>query len=142
MVLSVCVLEIRNHKSVDTSVNSPAANVTTFCNISHSVAVSTDLSELHLINSGTGTLTRQVKTSSIISHISASNKFLIAASMDGSISMYDPQTAMRKADVESAVKAHTNGIQGLQTSGNYIFTIGFGLRYTPLPPFLAALSSS
>lgn len=31
-------------------------------------------------------------------------------------------------DGETIVRAHLGGIQGLETSGNYIYTIGLGTR--------------
>lgn len=100
----------------------------TFCNISQSVAIATDSSELHLVHSGAGSLIRYVKTPSIINHMAISNKAVVVTSLDGSIAIYDPQTAMRRAELGTANKAHQNGVRGLQVSGNNILTIGYGTR--------------
>jgi hypothetical protein len=105
--------------------------VTTFSNASnntHYVAVSTATPELLLLNSMTGTVVRDVPTPSMLTHLQFSYSSLLSGSSDGFLRVHDPRTGLGKEEGESAVKAHVSGIQGLQAGGNFIYTIGFGMR--------------
>lgn len=84
------------------------------------------------LNSMTGNVVRQVPTSSIITHLHFSSSALISGSADGYLRLYDPRTGMARSggSEHKAVKAHQCSIQGLQTTGNYIFTIGRSERCT------------
>lgn len=72
---------------------------------------------------------RQASTMSMITHLQFTHSFLLSGSSDGYLYTHDPRTGLRKEDGESLVKAHVSGIQGLQCSGNFAFTIGWGLRW-------------
>lgn len=114
------------------SVRSPTA-VTTFSdaiNSSHSLALSTAGLEMQFLNSMTGTVVRQVPTSSVMTHLQFSPTALISGSADGYIRIHDPRTGMARSGggEHKVVKAHQCSIQGLQTTGNYIFTIGHSER--------------
>lgn len=101
----------------------------TFASSSTMTAVSTSGSELLLINAMTGNLSRQTTTPSIATHLEFSHNILLSGSADGYIRAYDPRTGIvRNGGSESTVKAHYGGIQGLQTAGNFVFTIGMSLR--------------
>jgi PAB-dependent poly(A)-specific ribonuclease subunit 2 len=89
--------------------------------------------ELAFISTMTGAVIRQVQTSSLATHLELSHTFLVSGSSDGYIRVHDPRTGMgRSGGAEDLVKAHALSIQGLQTAGNYIFTIGMGERYVGL----------
>lgn len=76
---------------------------------------------------------RQTPTSSIITHLQFSHSILLSGSSDGYLRTLDPRTGMRREEsAESLVRAHVSGIQGLQCSGNFAFTIGLGIRWMPL----------
>ncbi|KAF5379932.1 hypothetical protein D9757_007171 [Collybiopsis confluens] len=107
-----------------------------FASSSTITAVSTSNSELLLINAMTGNLSKQVTTASIATHLEFSqNNILLSGSADGHVRAFDPRTGTtRGGSSESSVKAHYGGIQGLQTVGNFIFTIGMSLRQSrPFP---------
>ncbi|TFY82963.1 hypothetical protein EWM64_g1049 [Hericium alpestre] len=116
----------------------PAGGVTTFSNnlsSSKALAVATSSLELVLLNSSTGSVMRQAPLVSTVNHLHFSHSFLVSGSSDGFVRCHDPRTGLRReGGAESAVKAHASEIQGLQTSGNYLYTIGWGLRQSrPVP---------
>ncbi|KAJ3968349.1 ubiquitin carboxyl-terminal hydrolase-domain-containing protein [Lentinula raphanica] len=113
----------------------PDDSVMNFANSSTITALSTSGSELLLINAMTGNLLRQTTMPSIATHLEFSHNTLLAGSADGYLRAYDPRTGtVRNGGAESTVKAHYGGIQGLQTSGNFVFTIGMSLRQArPFP---------
>jgi PAB-dependent poly(A)-specific ribonuclease subunit 2 len=78
----------------------------------------------------TGSIVRQAPVPSI-THLQFSHSFLLSGSSDGYLRVHDPRTGMTRASgAESHVKAHFSGIQGLETAGNFAFTIGLGVRWT------------
>lgn len=98
-------------------------------NNSHVLAASTSNLELLLLNSMTGSIVRQTPTTSLITHLQFSHSFLLSGSSDGFLRIHDPRTGLRREEgVESLIKAHISGIQGLQCFGNFAFTIGWGMR--------------
>jgi hypothetical protein len=107
--------------------------VTTFSNSSNPskvLAASTDTPELLLLNALTGAVERKAPVSSTITHLHFSHSILLSGSSDGYLRTHDPRTGMRREEsAESAHKAHASGIQGLQSSGNFAFTIGWSLRW-------------
>ncbi|KIK63543.1 hypothetical protein GYMLUDRAFT_40586 [Collybiopsis luxurians FD-317 M1] len=110
--------------------------IMTFATSSTITAVSTSNSEILLINAMTGNLSKQATAPSVATHLEfAQNNILLSGSADGYVRAYDPRTGTtRNGGSESSVKAHYGGIQGLQTVGNFIFTIGMSLRQSrPFP---------
>ncbi|RDB20983.1 PAB-dependent poly(A)-specific ribonuclease subunit PAN2 [Hypsizygus marmoreus] len=111
------------------------SNLTTFSNTPNSNlrAASTADLELLYINSMTGIAVRQITTPSMITHLQPSHSMLLSGSTDGYLRTHDIRTG-RSGGMESLVKAHSSGIQGLQTAGNFAFTIGLGERQSrPFP---------
>ncbi|EPQ58579.1 hypothetical protein GLOTRDRAFT_35919 [Gloeophyllum trabeum ATCC 11539] len=111
----------------------PSATVMTFSNTSSTsqvIAISTTTSELLLLNALTGDPVRQVPAPSMISHLEFSHTCILSGSMDGCIRTHDPRTGMQRHEggAESTVKAHSGNIQGLQVSGNFVYTAGWGQR--------------
>lgn len=116
-------------------VRSPTA-VTTFSdavNSSHSLVLSTAGLEMLFLNSMTGNVVRKVPTTSVITHLQFSSSALISGSADGYLRLHDARTGMGRSggSEHKAVKAHQCSIQGLQTTGNYIFTAGHSERCLP-----------
>lgn len=56
---------------------------------------------------------------------------LLSGSADGYLRTHDPRTNSSRA-MENSVKAHPGSIQGLQTTGNLVFTVGLGERFVGL----------
>ncbi|KAF8628478.1 hypothetical protein AX15_003989 [Amanita polypyramis BW_CC] len=114
-----------------------SANITTFTdatNVSHHIAASTVDSRLIFLNSMTGGSVREVVTPSLITQLQFSHSVLVSGSSDGYLRLHDPRTGMNKPNAEGSVKAHLSGIQGIQTTGNFILTIGLGERQSrPFP---------
>lgn len=83
-----------------------------------------------LVNSFTGAEVRRISVPSTVTHFQFSPLYLLSGSLDGYLRAHDPRTGMKKSEggAELSVKAHSSGIQGLQTSGNYVYTIGWTLR--------------
>jgi hypothetical protein len=136
MVLSVSLEYLcKNRVSLDrNNISSPVA-VTTFSNASsntNSLAISTTTPELLFLNPITGSVVRKAPTPSMLTHLQFSHSFLFSGSSDGSIRIHDPRNGMLREDGENRVHAHVSGIQGLQSGGNFIYTIGFGMRWMPL----------
>ncbi|EJD06087.1 uncharacterized protein FOMMEDRAFT_78690 [Fomitiporia mediterranea MF3/22] len=111
------------HKSLHT--------VTTFSNAisaSPNIAISTGIPELALINSSTGALVRQWPAPSLLTHLVSSHTLLLSGSGDGYIRTHDIRIGPKGDFGELSVKAHTKGVQGLEVSGNLVFSIGWGVR--------------
>ena len=112
---------------------SPSAKLMTFSNIPPSstvLATSLMSMELSFISQMTGSVVRKVPTSSLLTHLEFSHSHLLSGSSDGYIRIHDPKTGMgRSGGAENLARAHIRSVQGLQASGNYIFTIGMGERY-------------
>lgn len=107
-------------------------DITTFSNASshsHFLAAATTNLELLFLNSMTGSVVRQVPTTSVLTQLQFSHSVLLSGSSDGFLRVHDPRTGMGRAGAaESVIKSHTGSIQGLQTIGNFAFTIGMGER--------------
>lgn len=76
----------------------------------------------------TGTVVRQTPTPSLITQLQSSHTMLLSGSADGYLRTHDPRSSSTRSG-EAIVKAHSIGIQGLQTTGNFVFTIGLGERF-------------
>ncbi|EMD34423.1 hypothetical protein CERSUDRAFT_117294 [Gelatoporia subvermispora B] len=103
---------------------------TTFSNNLHTsnFAASTTSPELLIINAITGSVTRRDRVSSLLTHLhyDTTHGVLLVGSGDGELSYSDHRS--RFTQLVKPVKAHTSGIQGLQASGNYVYTIGLSSR--------------
>jgi hypothetical protein len=94
--------------------------------------VATTTPEILLLNSMTGSVVRQATTPSVITDLWFSHSVLLSGSSDGFLRTHDPRTGMTKEGGESLVKAHYGGVQGIQAGGNFLFTIGWGMRWMSL----------
>ncbi|KAJ7349108.1 ubiquitin carboxyl-terminal hydrolase-domain-containing protein [Mycena albidolilacea] len=114
----------------------PPPTLATFSNTSMAspvLAASSTGSELLLLNSMTGSILRQVPAPSLISHLEFSHSAILSGASDGYIRTHDPRTALNRP--ESQIMAHYSGVQGLQTTGNFVFTIGLGMTRRQARPF-------
>ncbi|OCH89095.1 PAB-dependent poly-A-specific ribonuclease subunit PAN2 [Obba rivulosa] len=104
--------------------------ITTFSNNLHnsSFAASTTSPELLIINAVTGNVTQRERVLSLLTHLhyDTTHGVLLTGSGDGELSYSDHRSRLRQQ--VKPVKAHTSGIQGLQASGNYVYTIGLSTR--------------
>jgi hypothetical protein len=99
-------------------------------NSSQAIAVATSTPELLFVHSRSGTTVREaISIPSIITQLQFSHSLLYSGSADGYLRTHDPRTGMKKDSGESSTQAHPSGIQGMQISGNYVSTIGWGVRY-------------
>ncbi|KAF8894503.1 ubiquitin carboxyl-terminal hydrolase-domain-containing protein [Infundibulicybe gibba] len=109
--------------------------ITTFSDTSgstHLLAASTAGQELLFLNALTGSVIRQAPTPSVVTQLQFSHSVLLSGSSDGFLRTHDPRTGLGRA--ESHVRAHSSGVQCIQTSGNFVFTIGLGERQSrPFP---------
>ncbi|TCD70609.1 poly(A)-specific ribonuclease [Steccherinum ochraceum] len=96
--------------------NSPNASVFYAC---------TAAQELLAINSQTGDVVRKTSAMSIYSHLVHTHSLLVSGSSDGSVRTHDTRSGNT---ILHTTTAHLSGVQGLQASGNFIFTIGAGIR--------------
>ncbi|KAF9053213.1 ubiquitin carboxyl-terminal hydrolase-domain-containing protein [Panaeolus papilionaceus] len=102
---------------------------------SHILAASTHNMELIFLSTMTGSLIRKISSPSLITHLESTNSLLASGSVDGYIRTHDPRAGSgRPLAAEHTAKAHHSSVQGLQTSDNFIFTIGMGERLSrPFP---------
>ena len=132
MVLSVRPTHDLSIGWVYPHVCSTTAKATSFSNASgtgRGLAVATDAQELIYLNELTGDVIRRTNVSGIINQLHFSHSLLLAGSSDGYIRSYDPRNLSRRADsAENSAYAHAGGVQGLQSSGNYVYSIGWGYR--------------
>lgn len=96
---------------------------------SNVIGVSVVGPELLLVSPMTGTVVRQCQVPSLITHMEFSHSSLVSAGADGYLRNHDPRTGVTRSGTDTSIRAHPSGIQGLQISGNYIFTIGLQSRY-------------
>ncbi|KAF9265751.1 hypothetical protein L218DRAFT_859665 [Marasmius fiardii PR-910] len=115
--------------------NSPSAIATFAASSSFSgVAVSTIEMELLMLNAMTGGIFRQTQVPSLVTQMAFSNSLLLSGAADGYLRAHDPRTGLtRNGGSESSVKAHYSSIQGLETLGNLVLTIGLSLRLQSHP---------
>ena len=93
------------------------------------LAVATDAQELVHLNELSGDVIRRTTVSGIINQLHFSHSLLLAGSSDGYIRSYDIRNPSRGTDpAANSVYAHAGGVQGLQSSGNYVYSIGWGYR--------------
>lgn len=74
-------------------------------------------------------MVKQWPVSSLITQLVSSHTLLLSGSADGLIRTHDVRVKGRSDFSESHVKAHLKGIQGLEVSGNLVFSIGWGVRF-------------
>ncbi|KAJ8093092.1 poly(A)-specific ribonuclease [Marasmius tenuissimus] len=114
-----------------------ASSLATFASSASSsaVAASTVDMDLLMLNAMTGSVIRQMQVPSLITQMAFSSSFLLSGGADGYLRAHDPRTGItRNGGSESSVKAHYSSIQGLETIGNFVFTIGLSLRQShPFP---------
>lgn len=92
------------------------------------LATASSTPELALLNASTGSAVRQAPVSSVITHLQFSLSNLLSASIDGHVRVHDPRSGIRREGGEASVQAHSSGVQDLQVTGNFFFTIGRSLR--------------
>ncbi|KAG8217260.1 PAB-dependent poly(A)-specific ribonuclease subunit PAN2 [Butyriboletus roseoflavus] len=93
------------------------------------VAVATTVPDIVLLNTMTGSVLRQASVPSHVTHLHFSHSTLLCASADGYVRAHDPRTAARRENADSGVLAHASGVQDLQATGNFFFTIGSSARH-------------
>uniref|UniRef100_D8PTC9 PAN2-PAN3 deadenylation complex catalytic subunit PAN2 n=1 Tax=Schizophyllum commune (strain H4-8 / FGSC 9210) TaxID=578458 RepID=D8PTC9_SCHCM len=115
----------------------PPTNVTAFTSTSyssHTLAVAATVPEIALLNAATGSVVRTSPAATVITQMDFSPSLLLAGCMDGYLRAYDPRTALTPNSGPSAIRAHSNSVQGVQVSGNEVFTIGISMRQNrPIP---------
>ena len=107
-----------------------AAPLTTFCNSPGSTStlvVGSTSAELTVLNVSTGDVIRQIPSSARVTRLESSPDVVVSGSADGYIRTHDIRTPMRRT--ENQVKAHQGVVQGLECNGNWVYTIGLGIRY-------------
>lgn len=127
------------------------ATPTTFSNTSphsNAVAVSTTSPEILELSSTTGQVIRTSPTISVVNHLQYTHLCLLAGCSDGTLRLMDDRNSARREGGESSVQAHHSSIEGMQYSGNFVYTIGWGVRlvihkgaYSPLILSVQARSS-
>lgn len=83
-----------------------------------------------MLNSATGVIVRSVPAPALVTHLRSSHSMLFSGSADGHIRTHDFRVGPRKEgdSSEASILAHTEGIQGLEVSGNYAMSIGWAMR--------------
>jgi len=94
------------------------------------LVASLDTLEMVFLSPATGTAMRKVSTTAILTQLELTHSMILSGSADGYLRVHDPRTGMgRSSGSENFVKAHARSILALETSGNFVFTIGMGERY-------------
>ncbi|KAH8833946.1 ubiquitin carboxyl-terminal hydrolase-domain-containing protein [Flagelloscypha sp. PMI_526] len=104
-------------------------SLTTFCPTTNSMtelAVASVKSDLMLFNDTTGDIVRTVQVPSMVNHLTNSHTLLVSGNSDGCIRAHDPRILSGRPELFT--KAHLSSVQGVQITGNYVFTIGLGMR--------------
>jgi hypothetical protein len=120
----------RSNQTVDRSWPHHVTGFSSESNSSQNIAVATEFPELLFVNSATGrVVTEAANPPALITHLQFSHSLLFTGAADGHLRTHDSRTGMKRETGESDIKAHSSGIEGLQVSGNLVFTIGWGMRY-------------
>ncbi|GJJ12243.1 hypothetical protein Clacol_006484 [Clathrus columnatus] len=112
----------------------PSTSVSTFAshpNNTHSLILATQTPELIMLNTTIGSPIRTMPVVSQVTHLQYSHSLLISGSVDGFIRTHDVRSGTRRRDGatgEHTVRAHLGGLQGLDAVGNFVYSIGWGLR--------------
>jgi PAB-dependent poly(A)-specific ribonuclease subunit 2 len=122
LILHLCILLSRYRSSSTLT----AFSSTTYT--SNILAASSTAPEIVLLNAITGNAVRVAPSSSVATHLQFSHSTLLAASADGYVRVHDPRTGLLRENGENSVLAHGSGVQDLQASGNYFYTIGWSVR--------------
>ncbi|TFL07786.1 ubiquitin carboxyl-terminal hydrolase-domain-containing protein [Pterulicium gracile] len=124
-----------HHSSTDATSNATITAFSPESNSARQLAIASTALELMFIDSMTGVYVRRVNTPSMINHLSFSHSLLVSGSLDGYVRVHDSRTGMKSDRNSSALgRAHQGSIHGLQCSGNYVFTVGFGIRHSHTVP--------
>ncbi|KAF8590468.1 hypothetical protein K439DRAFT_1329688 [Ramaria rubella] len=113
---------------------SPTSSIVTFAshpNNSHTLISATTTPELLMLNTTTGSPIRTLSSPSQLTHLHFSHSLLISGSADGFLRTHDVRTSMRRDDGatgEHTIRAHLGGVQGLDSAGNFVYSIGWGVR--------------
>lgn len=93
------------------------------------VAVSNH-AELLVLNTTNGTVTRTIPCPPQVVHLHASHSLLLSGSSDGLLRTHDLRTPMKRTfgSGENSVRAHQGSIQAIESSSNWIYTIGWSSR--------------
>jgi len=132
VVLSVRSTRNLSLREVHPQTHSTTTKTTSFSNAvgtTRGLAVATDAQELIHLNELTGDVIRRTNVPGIINQLQSSHFLLLAGSSDGYIRSYDLRNPSKRTDsAENSVYAHAGGVQGLQSGGNYVYSIGWGYR--------------
>jgi PAB-dependent poly(A)-specific ribonuclease subunit 2 len=84
--------------------------------------------EFVILNATNGAVIKKTFSPSMVTHLRSSYSLLISAASDGNIRTHDFRRREDGSSDGSAL-AHVGGIQGLEVSGNYVYSCGWGLRF-------------
>jgi PAB-dependent poly(A)-specific ribonuclease subunit 2 len=103
--------------------------LSTFAQRGNTLVGVSDSPEFLVLNPVTGNVTRRTPCSPQTVRIHVSPSLLLSGSSDGMLRTHDLRTAMkRNSGSEHSVRAHQGSIQAIESSGNWIYTIGWSTR--------------
>lgn len=107
--------------------------ISNFAQRGHTLVAVSNHAELLVLNTVNGTITRQIPCSPQIVRLHASHSLLLSGSSDGLLRTHDLRTSMnRNSGTENSVRAHQGSIQAIESSSNWVYTIGWSSRYVCL----------
>jgi PAB-dependent poly(A)-specific ribonuclease subunit 2 len=111
--------------------NSTPANsiVSTFAQEGHTLVAVSDKAEFLVMNTKTGTVGRQMPCPPQVVNLHVSHSLVFSGSSDGLLRTHDLRGSMkRNSGTELSVRAHQGSIQAIESSGNWVYTIGWTIR--------------
>ena len=131
MALSVRVYLSSKACMTDRATRSTPANtaVSTFAQEGHTLVAVSDKAEFLVMNTKTGTVGRQIPCPPQVVNLHVSHSSVLSGSSDGILRTHDLRgSTKRSSGTELSVRAHQGSIQAIESSGNWVYTIGWTLR--------------
>ncbi|CAG8768565.1 12220_t:CDS:2, partial [Acaulospora colombiana] len=115
--------------------NTPAnTSISTFTNRASTLIAVSNKAEFLALNTSTGKIIRQVPCPPQVVVLHASHSLILSGSSDGFIRTHDFRTSMkRNSGSENMIRAHQGSVRAINSSGNWIYTIGWNIRYSVSP---------
>ncbi|PVG02168.1 hypothetical protein CPB86DRAFT_811668 [Serendipita vermifera] len=104
-------------------------SISTFTNRASTLIAVTNKAEFLALNTSTGKIIRQVPCPPQVVVLHASHSLILSGSSDGFIRTHDFRTSTkRNSGAENMIRAHQGSVRAINSSGNWIYTIGWNIR--------------
>jgi len=108
----------------------PNTTLSTFAQGGYTLVAVSNKAEFLVLNTKTGTIGRKMPCPPQVVNLHVSHSLVFSGSSDGLLRTHDLRATTKKsAGTELSVRAHQGSIQAIESSGNWVYTIGWTIRY-------------